>query len=252
LGWRAPAAARTSTPPAPTVAPRSNPTSEVKSDQQPRVTPRAAGSAPQSGRAVFGIDAKNYAVQNPLRSGQANEARSDGAGVARQPTSTAPLPGTDARPPAVPQSRTPSSATSRNAADSNSSERGTARSATAPGRSTSAGPVQTARIEQPKPQSWWQKVNPFKASQSAPGATGGTAPRSSFAPASADATRRAFESQGRRATKDSSSREVKNEWGFGKRLAKAPTTRAAARTESADDLRRGSDTGRVESVEGQP
>ncbi len=216
------------------VAPRTNSTQDGKRDRGPTVVAPPTGASRQKlGRGVFGVDPRNYAVPNPLPDGQAGARRPTGTPAGPGESNEQPGFGPDGQPRPAPQSRMPNDPASAVRTGTKPTDRTRiARPSTPPSSKTGIRPEQAARIEQPKPQSWWNKLNPFrKGSQSASGETASSAPRTGLAPSSADATRRAFDGLSQQPPGKPAPHQAKTEWAFGKRFSSVPTTPTASRTE---------------------
>ncbi|MCY2993803.1 MAG: hypothetical protein NTY19_38900 [Planctomycetota bacterium] len=215
-------------------APRTTPTQDGKRDRGPTVvTPPPGVSRQNPGRGVFGVDPRNYAVPNPLHDGQAGARRPTGTSAGPGESNEQPRFGSDGKPRPAPQSRTSNDPTSAVRMGTKPTDRtGIARSSTPLSGKAGVRPEQAARIEQPKPQSWWNKLNPFrKGSQPARGETASSAPRTGLMPSSADATRRAFDGLSQQSPGKPTPHQAKTEWAFGKRFSSVPTTPTASRTE---------------------
>ena len=96
----------------------------------------------------------------------------------------------------------------------------------------------TSRAEQPKPKSWWDKLNPFRKKDNG-GATNSTAAaRPGVPPPSADATRRAFTGFRPSPPGQTNPKAPPTEWAFGKRNTNVPTTPTASRSDAEPDSTR--------------
>ena len=210
------------------------PRPDAKPNRRPTVyTPTPSAARQNPGRGGLGTDPKSHAVPNPLRDGAAGAQRPRGTPAGLGESKTSPQIGPDGQPRPASQFGTPNEATSPSRTGANSAERSkAARPSTSPFGKPSTGPVSAVRIEQPKPQSWWNKVNPFrKSSQPAGGEAAMTPQGTTLAPSSANSTRRAFNGPSQQAQGTPASPQVKTEWAFGKRLASVPATPTATRTE---------------------